>query len=189
VTVTRAFVAAGYEVRVSSPKSGKPRGLALDPSTLRVLREHRKRQSIERLAAGDLLRRLRRSSASRPGQQALPGRCPEGGGRADTSSRSSTHPRRSPGDERCSSEACPGAARASLDLDDPRPVRASVPDDAEPSRRRYQGSSRVSGLQRVCRTTEALAPQRCRSGRFIADEPLQRVVVTVTPLRQTRAHP
>jgi integrase len=52
VTVTRAFVAAGYEVRVSSPKSGKPRGLALDPSTLRVLREHRKRQSIERLAAG-----------------------------------------------------------------------------------------------------------------------------------------
>jgi integrase len=53
LAVRRALVAVGYDVRWSEPKTPKSRrSIALDPSTVAALRQHRKAQLEERMALG-----------------------------------------------------------------------------------------------------------------------------------------
>lgn len=53
VAIRQTLVAIGHAVSVSTPKTKRgQRSVALDPRTVAVLREHRKRQIEERLAAG-----------------------------------------------------------------------------------------------------------------------------------------
>ena len=54
IAVRQARVAVGYDVAVAEPKTGRSRRtVALDAGTVGVLRAHRRRQSEERLLAGD----------------------------------------------------------------------------------------------------------------------------------------
>jgi integrase len=53
VMVRRSRTTVGYEVRESTPKSGRARNVALDPETVAVLRRWRKQQLEERLQWGD----------------------------------------------------------------------------------------------------------------------------------------
>lgn len=54
LAVRQNLISVGYEITVSEPKTAKGRRVvAIDNSTVRVLRAHRTRQLKERLAAGD----------------------------------------------------------------------------------------------------------------------------------------
>src|SRR5271165_2082293 len=53
--VSRARVVVNYQVHESAPKTAKSaRTIGIDPATLAALRQHRARQAVERLAAGEL---------------------------------------------------------------------------------------------------------------------------------------
>ena len=53
LAIRRARVAVGYQVHVTTPKSGRARTIALDPQTVAVLKDWRQAQRKERMAFGN----------------------------------------------------------------------------------------------------------------------------------------